>query len=138
MSRIPNMTPAGSVLDTPREQRIVQAADSLFTNGGVNVPILTIADFAHTNVATVLKYFRSHDRLVFDFLKSLMAQEERSWNEIEQQHPKDPAAQVRAWLSYAEAAADLSGQGSQAQLARAAVDLLQPNGKSPFSVHLDG
>ncbi len=138
MSRIPKMTPAVSVLDKPAKQRIVEKAESLFIHGGVNVSIAMIADFAHTNVKTVLQHFGHRDRLVFDFLKSLMEEAERSWNEIEQAHPNDPAAQVRSWVSLAEMDADLSSQGSQAQLARAAVDLLQPNGKSPFSVHLDG
>jgi hypothetical protein len=126
--------PPRSELDKPVKQRIVEQADRLFTLGGVKIATELIALFAHTNVATIIKNFGTRERLVFDFLKSLMKDAERSWKEIEQEHPNDPEAQLRTWVLYAEFSADLSSQAQHAQLSRAAVELLgfEFNGKDPL------
>jgi hypothetical protein len=119
-------------LDKPARERIVEQADRLFTLWGVNISKDMIAHFAHTNVDTIIKHFGTRERLVFDFLESLMKQVERSWKQIEQEHPNDPEAQLRRWVLHAEFAADLSGQEEHAQLSRAAVDLLHLEGKNPL------
>jgi hypothetical protein len=126
--------PPRSEKDEPLKERIVKQAHRLFTLGGVNVSTAMIAHFAHTNVATVIKNFGTQERLVFDFLKSLMKDAERSWKEIEQEHPNDPEAQLRKWVLYAEFSADLSMQAQHAQLSRAAVELrgFEFDGKSPL------
>lgn len=123
-----------SEMDKPLKERVVEQAYRLFTLGGVNVSTAMIAHFAHTNSAAVIKNFGTRERLVFDFLKSLMKEAEGSWKEIEQEHPNDPEAQLRKWVLYAEFSADLSMQAQHAQLSRAAVDLLgfEFDGKSPL------
>jgi len=124
--------PPRSELDKPARERIVEQADRLFTLWGVNISKEMIAHFAHTNVETIIKHFGTRERLVFDFLKSLMKQAERSWKQIEQEHPNDPEAQLRRWVLHAEFAADLSDQQEHAQLSRAAVDLIRLEGKNPL------
>ena len=129
--------PPRSELDKPARERIVEQADRLFTLWGVNISKEMIAHFAHTNVETIIKHFGTRERLVFDFLKSLMKQAERSWKQIEQEHPNDPEAQLRRWALQAEFAADLSDQQEHAQLSRAAVDLLRLEGKHPLSSEIE-
>jgi hypothetical protein len=77
------------------------------------------------------------EQLVSDFLKSLMKQADGTWKEIEQECPNDPETQLRSWVQQAETAADLSLQEAHAQLSRAAVDLLGPDGKSPLLVEIE-
>jgi AcrR family transcriptional regulator len=125
--------PPRSELDKPAKERIVEQANNLFTLAGVNISMDTIALFAHTNVATIIKHFGTRERLVFDFLQSLMKQAERSWREIEQEHPNDPEAQLRKWVLYSVFSADLSMQAEYAQLSRAAVDLIGFFHKNPLS-----
>ena len=129
--------PPRSELDKPAKQRIIEQADKLFTLAGVNISMDTIAIFAHTNVATIIKHFGTRERLVFDFLKSLMKQAEQSWSEIEQEHPKDPEAQLRTWVLYSEFSADLSRQTEYSQLSRAAVDLIGFFNKNPLSAEIE-
>jgi AcrR family transcriptional regulator len=129
--------PPRSELDKPAKERIIEHADNLFTLAGVNVSMDMIALFAHTNVATIIKHFGTRERLVFDFLKSLMKQAARSWSEIELEHPNDPEAQLRKWVLYAVFSADLSMQAEYAQLSRAAVDLIGFFTKNPLSAEIE-
>jgi AcrR family transcriptional regulator len=123
--------------DKPAKERIIEQASTVFIHFGVNASTTMIAHFAHTNVATVIKHFGTRERLVFDFLKSLMRDVELSWKEIEQECPNDPEAQLRRWVFYAEFAADLSDQASHAQLSRAAVDLICFDGKDPLLTEIE-
>jgi AcrR family transcriptional regulator len=124
--------PPRSELDKPAKERIVEQAGTVFIHFGVNASTAMIAHFAHTNLETINKYFGTRDRLVFDFLRSLMKEAELSWKEIEQEHPNDPEQQLRRWVLYAEFAADLSMQEPHAQLSRAAVDLIGFDRKDPL------
>jgi AcrR family transcriptional regulator len=126
-----------SELDKPAKERIVEQADNLFTRWGVNVSSVMIAHYAHSNVATIIKHFGTRDHLVFNFLKSLMKNEERRWKEIEQDYPNDPEAQLRRWVLDAEIEADLSDQLPLAQLSRAAVDLIGFEGKDPLLTEIE-
>jgi AcrR family transcriptional regulator len=129
--------PPRSELDKPAKERIVEQASTVFTDFGVNASTTLIAHFAHTNVDTIIKHFGTRDRLVFDFLKSLMKDDELSWREIERDFPNDPETQLRKWVSYAEFAANLSDQATQALLSRAAVDLLRFEGKDPLLTEIE-
>ena len=124
--------PPRSELDKPAKERIVEHADRLFTLWGVRISTDMIAHFAHTNVGTIIKHFGTRERLVSDFLKSLMKRAEQSWKQIEQEHPNDPEAQLRTWVLHSEFAADLSNQEEHAQLSRAAVDLIGIEAKNPL------
>jgi AcrR family transcriptional regulator len=129
--------PPRSELDKPAKQRIVEQAHCLFTSWGVNVSSVMIAHYAHSNVATIIKHFRTRERLVFDFLKSLMKNEELRWKEIEQECPNDPEAQLRRWVLDAESEADLSDQLPHELLSRAAVDLIGFEGKDPLLTEIE-
>jgi hypothetical protein len=129
--------PPRSELDKPAKERIVEQADKLFTLWGVNISKVMIAHFAHTNIAAIIKHFGTRERLVFDFLKSLMKRAEHSWKQIEQEHPNDPEAQLRTWVLHSEFAADLSLQEEHAQLSRAAVDLIGIEAKNPLLTEIE-
>jgi AcrR family transcriptional regulator len=129
--------PQRSESDKPAKERIVEQAGTVFVHFGVNASTLTIAHFAHTNVATIIKHFGTRERLVFDFLNSLMKQAEQSWKHIEQEHPNDPEAQLRRWVLHAEFAADLPDQEEHAQLSRAAVDLIGIEAKNPLLTEIE-
>jgi AcrR family transcriptional regulator len=129
--------PQRSELDKPAKERIVEQASTVFVHFGVNASTTMIAHFAHTNVDTIIKHFGTRDRLVFDFLKSLMKQAEQSWKHIEQEHPNDPEAQLRRWVLHAEFAADMSDQEEHAQLSRAAVDLMGIEAKNPLLTEIE-
>jgi hypothetical protein len=116
--------PPCSGFDKPAKKRIAEEAYRLFTLWGVNISSELILHFAHSNIGTLKQHFGTRERLVFDFLKSLMKQAEQSWTEIEQEYPNDPEAQLRRWVLHSEFAADLSYQHEQALLARATVDLM--------------
>ena len=129
--------PPRSELDKPAKERIIEQADRLFTEWGVKISTEMIAHFAHTSVSTVIKHFGCRERLVSDFLKSLVKQADQSWKHTEQEHPNDPESQLRRWVLHAEFAADLSGQGEHAQLARAAVDLIGIEAKNPLLIEIE-
>jgi len=120
------------------KERIVEQANKLFTLWGVSTSSVMIAHFADTNVSTIIRHFGTRERLVFDFLKSLMKQAEQSWREIEQDNPNDPEGQLRTWVLRSEFAANLADQEEHAQLSRAAVDLLRiEEGKSPLLIEIE-
>ena len=129
--------PPPSELDKPVKDRVVEQANRLFIHAGVNVSLGSIAYFAHTNVETIIKLFGTRERLVADFLGSLIKEAERDWKEIEQEYPKDPEAQLRKWVHCAEFAADPSMQEPQAQLSRAAVDLISIMRKNPLLTEIE-
>jgi AcrR family transcriptional regulator len=129
--------PTPSELDRPAKERIVEEANRLFTLYGVKISTEMIALFAHTNVETIIKHFGTRERLVFDFLNSLMKQAEQSWKEIEREHPNDPEAQLRRWVLHSKFAADLSNQHEHAQLARATVNLLGIEAKNPLLTEIE-
>jgi hypothetical protein len=130
--------PPRSELDKPAKERIAEEANRLFTLGGVNISSELILHFAHSNMKTLKQHFGTRDRLVFDFLKSLMKQAEQSWKEIEQEDPNDPEAQLRRWVVYSQFAADLSDQSEHAQLARATVNLLRlESDKNPLLTEIE-
>jgi AcrR family transcriptional regulator len=129
--------PPRSEMDKLAKERIVEHANNLFTRAGVNISMDTIAHFAHSNVATIIMHFGTRERLVFDFLKSLMKSEELRWKEIEQDYPNDPEAQLRKWVLDAEFAADLSAQLPLALLSRAEVDLIGFFDKNPLSTEIE-
>ncbi len=116
-----------SALDTPAKDRIVQNARMLFTRWGVNISTNMIALYAHTNIQTIFKYFGTRDRLVSDFLKTLMDSIGRNWSEWGREHPNDPERQLREWIFHMEMiSSDEFGDSEESQLARATVDLIRP------------
>jgi len=118
--------PPRSELDKPAKERIAEKAHIVFTEFGLGVTVQLIAELAHTNIATVLKYYRNKERLVSDFIKSLMKEVEDSWQQDEQDHPNDPEAQLRQRIYFAQITSDIRDHSPHVQLARASVDLLSP------------
>ncbi len=120
----------------PVKERIARAADLLFEQYGMNVGLRAIAHLAGTQMAFVIKYYGSLERLQFDFLKSLFKQMDDSWREAERSYPNDPEAQLRCWIYGIKIESDDSCSPHW-QLSRMAAQLAQPI-TSGLEVDIDG
>jgi AcrR family transcriptional regulator len=107
----------------PPRARILAAAGELFYRHGIRaVGVESIAEAAGTNKMTLYRHFASKDILVAEYLRQEVGKSDVFWCGLEQTHPSDPLAQVRAWLaSMAAHAADCNERGCA--LANAAVEL---------------
>ncbi len=107
----------------PPRARILAAAGELFYRHGVRaVGVESIAEAAGTNKMTLYRHFASKDELVAEYLRQEAAKADRFWTALEEAHPGDPLAQIRAWLAgMAEHVADCNARGCA--LANAAVEL---------------
>src|SRR6266545_6542816 len=106
----------------PRERIIAVAADLFYRHGIRAVGVEAIAEAAGTNKMTLYRHFVSKDELVAEYLRCLAEKANASWGKLATQHPRDPRAQLRAWL---EDMAGHVGSGDErgCPLANAAVEL---------------
>lgn len=97
----------------PRE-RILIAADELFRRHGIRgVGVEAIAEAAGTNKMTLYRHFESKDALIAEWVRGIIAQKEKVWDELEAKHPDDPAAQLVGWSrATAAALAQMEERGS--------------------------
>jgi AcrR family transcriptional regulator len=107
---------------SPRD-RILAAAGELFYRHGIRaVGVESIAEAAETNKMTLYRHFASKDELVAEYLRQSAKASDTCWARLEQDHPGDALAQLRAWfreMADHVASADLRG----CPLANAAVEL---------------
>ena len=83
----------------PPRERILAAARDLFYSRGIRgVSVDDIASAAGTNKMTLYRHFDSKDLLIAEYVRSLAAQADEVWQNIELAHPGDPLAQLRAWI----------------------------------------
>src|SRR5213596_2635126 len=82
----------------PRERIIAVAADLFYRHGIRAVGVEAIAEAAGTNKMTLYRHFASKDELVAEYLRCLAEKANASWEKLAAQHPRDPRAQLRAWL----------------------------------------
>src|ERR1700754_398363 len=112
-----------SDVQRPRE-RILLAASDLFHRHGIRgVGVETIAETAGTNKMTLYRHFDSKDDLIVAYLRGVAAEADEMWCEIENCHPGDMIAQLKAWLVLAEECVNNNGRGCD--LANAAVELTE-------------
>ena len=97
---VKTIQPVPTLLDKPAKDRILEASEELFRIYGIRAGLGAIAHHAHSNVATVVKYYGYHERLVSLFLKSLIQQAEQYWDKVEQKHSNDAEAALRYWAFY--------------------------------------
>ena len=114
-------------LSKPAKERIALAAHRFFAAYGIGVSVAEIARLAETNEATVLNHYGSHEGLVQIYIDKLFKEEEGYWLERESEHPKNPEAQLRAWIRGIELESQEAFSAS-CQLARAAAHLYRFNG----------
>ena len=107
------MTQSPPLMIPPR-QRILAAADDLFRRVGIRgVGVDAIAEAAGTNKMTLYRHFASKDELIAEWVRGIIAQKERTWDEILAQHPNDPNAQLQLWSRRtADALAQMEERGS--------------------------
>jgi AcrR family transcriptional regulator len=85
--------------EKPAKQRIIEAADKMFRLFGIHASLGAIAHQAHSNVDTIQKYFRYHQRLLAIFIKSQIEGSEKIWQDLEGNYPNDPEGCLRFWIS---------------------------------------
>ena len=106
----------------PRERILAAAGDLFYRNGIRAVGVDAIAEAAGTNKMTLYRHFDSKDELVAEYLRQEAAKSVTFWDALEAEHPGDPLAQIRAWLTAMAAhVADCQSRGCA--LANAAVEL---------------
>jgi len=107
----------------PPRERIIAAASDLFYRHGIRaVGVEAIAEAAGTNKMTLYRHFASKDELVAEYLRQSAKLADACWDRLEQAHPGDARAQLRAWL--AEMADHLANTDERGcALANAAVEL---------------
>jgi AcrR family transcriptional regulator len=91
-------------LTTGKTKNSARARDS----GGGGGPVLphgiravgvdAIAEAAGTNKMTLYRHFGSKDDLVAAYLRQVAEDADGCWARLEQAHPGDPRAQLRAWF----------------------------------------
>jgi AcrR family transcriptional regulator len=106
----------------PRERLLAVAADLFYRHGIRAVGVEAIAEAAGTNKMTLYRHFASKDELVAEYLRQSAKLADACWDRLEQAHPGDTRAQLRAWL--AEMADHLANTDERGcALANAAVEL---------------
>ncbi len=107
---------------SPRE-RILSAASELFYRHGIRaVGVDAVAEAAETNKMTLYRHFSSKDALVAEYLQRLAEKAKASWDRLEADYPREPSAQLRAWLK--DMAAHVASADERGcALANAAVEL---------------
>src|SRR5712664_4806387 len=84
----------------PPRARILVAAGELFYRHGIRaVGVEAIAEAAGTNKMTLYRHFASKDELVAEYLRQSAKLADACWDRLEQAHPGDARAQLRAWLA---------------------------------------
>src|SRR6267154_6301602 len=84
----------------PPRERILATAVELFYRHGIRaVGVDSIAEAAGTNKMTLYRHFDSKDELVAEYLRQEAGKADAYWATLESQHPGDPLAQIRAWLT---------------------------------------
>lgn len=106
----------------PRERLLAVAADLFYRHGIRAVGVEAIAEAAGSNKMTLYRHFASKDELVAEYLRQSAKLADACWDRLEQAHPGDARAQLRAWL--AEMADHLANTDERGcALANAAVEL---------------
>src|SRR6478752_5534115 len=98
----------------PPRERIIAAAADLFQRQGIRgVGVEAIAEAAGTNKMTLYRHFESKDELVAEWLRGIIAEKDKAWDEIIAEHPDDPVGQLVDWSRRtAEKFAEIEERGS--------------------------
>src|SRR5260370_5104861 len=82
----------------PRERILAVAAELFYRHGIRAVGVEAITEAAGTNKMTLYRHFPSKDELVTEYLRQAASETDRCWHAYEPSHPREPLAQIRAWL----------------------------------------
>jgi len=98
----------------PLRERILAAADEQFRRHGIRgIGVEAIADAAGTNKMTLYRYFDSKDALIAEWVRGIIAQKEKVWDDLAEKYPNDPRAQLVGWSrATAAALAQMEERGS--------------------------
>jgi AcrR family transcriptional regulator len=108
--------------DAPRERILAAARDLFYSRGIRSVSVDEIAAAAQTNKMTLYRHFQSKDLLIAEYVRALAADADAQWDELARAHPRDPKAQLQAWIAQTgETLATVGGRGCA--VANAAVEI---------------
>jgi AcrR family transcriptional regulator len=110
---------------SPRERIIVAAADLFQRQGIRGVGVEAIAEAAGTNKMTLYRHFGSKDDLIVACLRSVAAEADAIWAEVEKKYLNDPMAQLHAWVRIG--AECVLGDARGCDMANTAVELAETN-----------
>jgi AcrR family transcriptional regulator len=110
----------------PRERILAVAGDLFYRHGIRAVGVDAIAEAAGTNKMTLYRHFGSKDELVAAYLRQTAELADTCWDRFAQAHPRDPLAQLRAWLEEMAGHVAITDERGCA-LANAAVELPEKN-----------
>ena len=98
----------------PPRQRILAAADDLFRRHGIRgIGVEAIAEAADTNKMTLYRHFQSKDELIAEWVRGIISEKARIWDELAAKYPDDPTAQLVEWSRRtADALARIEDRGS--------------------------
>ena len=107
----------------PPRDRILAAAGDLFYHRGIRaVGVEAIAEAAGTNKMTLYRHFSSKDELVAEYLRQAANAADAYWDRLQELHPGDAFAQLKAWFrEMADHVADSDQRGCA--LANAAIEI---------------
>jgi AcrR family transcriptional regulator len=107
---------------SPRARLLAAAAELFYRHGIRAVGVDAIAEAAGTNKMTLYRHFSSKDELLAEYLREMGKRGDECWGAYDTAHPRNPLAQLRAWL--ADMAGHLESPDDRGcALANAAVEL---------------
>jgi AcrR family transcriptional regulator len=106
--------PETRTVTAPPRARILAVARDLFYRHGIHaVGVDAIAEAAGTNKMTLYRHFPSKDELVAEWVRGIIAEKDRIWDELVAEHPDDPVGQLVDWSRRtAEKFAEIEERGS--------------------------
>ncbi|MFE5598400.1 TetR/AcrR family transcriptional regulator [Streptomyces coelicoflavus] len=85
----------GRVAKLPPRERILDAAEELFRNEGIQrVGVQAIAEKAETTKMAIYRHFETKDALVAEWLRILAAEYQAAFDRVEAEHPGRPREQI--------------------------------------------
>lgn len=101
MRKPPEATQPFNGYEKPAKERMIEASHKVFLIEGIHA-IGQIAQLAHSNLDTFVRYFGRGDALIERFIDTQIAEAEGIWQGIAAEHPNQPEAQLRRWLAMAD------------------------------------
>lgn len=101
MRKSPETAQPSRELEKPAKERMIEASQKVFLIEGIHATG-KVAQQAHSNLDTFVRYFGRGDALVERFIDAQIAEAEAIWQGIATEHANHPEDQLRRWLAMAD------------------------------------